>query len=113
MKPSFKISNIEITSEDQSTGRKETLNFNGIEVECELSLQEMIQLHRDGAVAGDRLMRFIRGELPDMIRNCGKAFLEVKELQQKQELVHREQKFLLKQRIKARKAERKTEDQKE
>lgn len=111
MKPTFKLGNINFSTENPETGRKETLVIEGIEIECEINLQELIQLHKDGALAGDRLMRFIKSELPDTIRNCGRAICEVKELQQKQELVHKEQKFLLKQRIKARKAEE--SDQKE
>ena len=111
MKPTFKLGNINFSTENPETGRKETLVIEGIEIQSEISLQEMIQIGKDGAIAGDRILRFFKAELPDLIRNCGRAFSEVKELQQKQELIHKEQKFLLKQRIKARKAEE--SDQKE
>lgn len=110
MKPMFKISNISFSSENQTSGQKETLNFEGIEVGCEVSLQEMIQLHKDGAVAGDRILRFLKGELPDMFRNCGRAIFEIREIQNKQKLVYKEQKFMLKQRLKAQKKAEKQEE---
>ena len=103
MKPSFKIGSVAFSSENPVTGRKETLSVDGIEINCDITLQELLQIHKDGAIAGDRILRFFRAEFPDMIRNCGRAVCEVRELQQKQELVHREQKFLLKQRLKAQK----------
>lgn len=103
MKPTFKLGNITFSSENPESGRKETVTLDEIEVQCEINLQELVQLHKDGALAGDRLMRFIRGELPDVIRNCGKAICEVRDTMETQKLVHREQKFLLKQRLKAKK----------
>lgn len=113
MKPTFKLGNISFTSENPESGRKETVTLEGIEVQCEINLQELVQLHKDGAAMGDRLMKFIRSELPDTIRNCGRAIEEIQELQQKQKLVHKEQKFLLKQRLKARKEKAEESDQKE
>lgn len=132
MKPLFKISNISFTSENQTSGRKETLNFEGIEIQCDITLQEMLQLHKDGAVAGDRILRFFRGELPDMIRNCGNAILEVREKELRQKIKYEEMKKMAKKifknakvnaetireaKVKAeeefRKAERKAEEQKE
>ena len=109
MKPSIKIGNITFSSESPSTGRKESLTIEGIGIECETTLQELIQIHRDGAIAGDRILRFLKGELPDMFRNCGRAVCEVREIQNRQKLAYKEQKFMLKQRLKAQKAERKAE----
>lgn len=103
MKPSIKIGNITFTSENPTSGFKEAVTLEGIEVQCELSIPELVELHKDGAVMGDRILRFIRSELPDTIRNCGRAVEEIRELQQKQKLVHKEQKILLKQRLKAQK----------
>lgn len=113
MKPTFKLGNITFSSENPSTGRKESLAIEGIEIQCDITLQELVQLNRDAALVSDRILRFFKGELPDMIRNCGRAVSEVREIQNKQKLTYREQKFLLKQRLKARKAERKAEEQKE
>lgn len=110
MKPTFKLGNINFSTENPETGRKESLTIEGIEVQCELSLQELVQLNRDAALASDRILRFFKGELPDMIRNCGRAIGEVREIQNKQKLVYKEQRFLLKQRLKAHK---KAEEQKE
>lgn len=110
MKPSIKIGNITFSVENPTTGRKESLTVEGIGIECEMTLQEMAQIGRDSAIAGDRILRFFKGELPDMFRNCGRAIFEVHELQNKQKLAYREQKFLLKQRLKALKAERKAEE---
>lgn len=109
MKPSFKIANISFSSESPVTGRKETLNFEGIEVDCEVSLQELVQLGKDASLASDRILRFFKGELPDMIRNCGRAVGEVHEIKNRQKLAYREQKFLLKQRLKTYKAEQREE----
>lgn len=103
MKPTFKLGNITFSSENPSTGRKEALVIEGIEMQCEMTLQEMAQIGRDSAIAGDRILRFFKAELPDMLRNCGRAVCEVREIQQKQKLVHKEQKILLKQRLKAQK----------
>jgi hypothetical protein len=103
MKPSFKIESFTITEENPESGVKHSIEIAGIEIQSELSLQEMIQIGKDGAAMGDRLMKFIRGELPDVIRNCGKAICEVRDTMETQQLAHKEQKFLLKQRLKAKK----------
>lgn len=113
MKPTFKLGNISFTSENPESGRKETVTLEGIEVQCELSLQELVQLNRDAALASDRILRFFKGELPDMLRNCGRAVGEVREIQNRQKLAYKEQKFLLKQRLKARKEKAEESDQKE
>lgn len=109
MKPTFKLGNITFSSENPSTGRKESLTIEGIEMQCDITLQELVQLNRDAALASDRILRFFKGELPDMLRNCGRAIGEVREIQNRQKLAYKEQKFLLKQRLKAQKAERKAE----
>ena len=70
-----------------------SVEWGGIEVTPELSVQEMAQLALSQDKEIRNLREFLRSELPDVIRNVGKAVLEIKEAAELQQLKQDERQF--------------------
>ena len=69
-KSTFKIGNISITKNDVS------VNLGDMSVDVEISLQELVENGKQGMQAITQLREFARSELPDVIRNVGKALVD-------------------------------------
>jgi hypothetical protein len=99
---SFIVRPLTVTFETTTIGQGETsrirsvphsIEWGGVECCPELSVQEMAQLalsHREDVKS---LREFLRSELPDDIRNVGKALLELKEAFEIQQLQQDKRQF--------------------
>lgn len=66
-KSTFKIGNVSVTKNDVS------LTFGDVQLDCEVSLQEIVENGKQGFQVISQLREFARSELPDVIRNTMRA----------------------------------------
>ena len=69
-KTTFKLGSVTVTKNDIS------VSFNDMAIEAEVSLQEIVENGKQGMQVISQLREFARAELPDVIRNVGKALVD-------------------------------------